>query len=76
LDAIGARVRCKLPDRENVLIRYRSSSGSYMSVHDPRIHLGLGTVDRIPELEIRWPDGSLQTLRDVAVDRVLTVTQK
>jgi hypothetical protein len=76
LDAIGARVRCKLPDGDNVLIRYRSSSGSYMSVHDPRIHLGLGRVDRIPELEIRWPDESLQTLRDVAADRVLTVTQE
>ncbi len=47
-----------------------------MSVHDPRIHFGLGAVEQVPEIEIRWPDGSLQTLRDVAVDQVITVKQQ
>jgi hypothetical protein len=76
LDAMGARVRCKLPGSEQMLIRHRVSSGSYMSVHDPRIHFGLGNLDKVPELEIRWPDGSTQTLKDVAADQILKVKQE
>ncbi len=74
-DAIGARVRCSLPDSPGQLMRYRSSSGSYMSGHDPRLHFGLGSLAVVPEIEIRWPDGSLQTLRNIAADQVLTVKQ-
>jgi hypothetical protein len=77
-DAIGAIVTCRVvqPTGEaKVLLRQRSSSGSYMSVHDQRLHFGLGRADAVAELTVRWPDGSVQTLPQVQADQVLRVEQ-
>ncbi len=77
-DAMGAVVRCHLKDKDGktkTLLRQRSSSGSYMCVHDQRLHFGLGTATIVSELVIRWPDGEEQTLRDVKVDQLLQVRQ-
>ena len=49
--------------------------GSYQSAHDPRIHFGLGTADRVDLLELRWPSGAVDRLTGVAVDRVVTVKE-
>ena len=54
--------------------RERQSGGSYLSAHDPRLHFGLGDATQI-ELEIRWPDGQIQYLKDVASDQILRVVQ-
>jgi len=78
-DAIGAVVRCKFTGREgreHVLTRQRQSSGSYMCVHDPRLHFGLGNAEGPLELEVRWPDGSRQTIRDVPVDQLVKIEQQ
>ncbi len=77
-DAIGAVVRCRLPGddgQSKTLLRQRSSSGSYMCVHDQRLHFGLGKAAVVPELIIRWPDGEEQTLRNVRADQLLRVKQ-
>ncbi|SVD96883.1 uncharacterized protein METZ01_LOCUS449737, partial [marine metagenome] len=34
---------------------------------------GLGTVDRIDDLKVIWPDGTEQTVLDVPVDQVLEI---
>ena len=47
-----------------------SPSSSYLSTEDPRIHLGLGPVERLDSVMIRWPSGTEQTLRDVATDQI------
>ncbi len=78
-DAIGAVVTCDivLPSgATKSLLAQRSSSGSYMSVHDQRLHFGLGEADSVAKLTVRWPDGSLQTLTDVKADQVLRVEQE
>jgi hypothetical protein len=77
-DPAGARVRCTMngdDGRHNTLIRELRTSGSYLCTHDDRIHFGLGPAAVVPKIEIRWPDGSLQTLRNVAADQLLTVEQ-
>ena len=43
----------------------------YLSSGPFYLHFGLGDVDRIDRLTVRWPDGSLQELTDVAVDQRL-----
>ena len=35
-----------------------------------RLHFGLGAVARV-DMEVRWPDGTVQTLADVAADQIL-----
>lgn len=52
-----------------------SPASSYLSSSDPRIHWGLGAVETLDTLDIRWPDGHRETLRNVAADRILTVTE-
>jgi hypothetical protein len=73
---IGARVKCtpagtKAPSQ----IRELRSNGSYASTHDSRLHFGLGNEDQATAIEIRWPDGSKQIVKNVAADRVVTIQQ-
>jgi hypothetical protein len=39
----------------------------------PRVHLGLGTIDRIDELRVRWADGSRSVAHDLPTRRTLTL---
>jgi len=51
------------------------SQASYYSVDDPRLHFGLGAADRAETIEVRWPSGQVDVLRDVAGRRVVTVRE-
>jgi hypothetical protein len=76
--AIGAVVRCTLPKingSSRVLVHETRSSGSYMCSHDPRLHFGLGAATKVAKIEIRWPDGTLQTLSDVPAEQILEIRQ-
>jgi enediyne biosynthesis protein E4 len=44
---------------------------SYLCSGDPRAHFGLGTVDRIDEVRVDWPDGRSERFPGGEVDRVL-----
>jgi enediyne biosynthesis protein E4 len=67
-DGLGARVRT---GRQVV---YSTTSGSYLSANDRRVHFGLGS-DTQATIEINWPSGRRQTLGGVTVDRILTVKE-
>lgn len=49
------------------------ADGSFQSGRSTDLHVGLGDVDRVSRIEIAWPDGRTQVLRDVPADRVVTV---
>jgi hypothetical protein len=68
---IGARVTVRAGGR--TMIRDLSSSGSFLSSHDPRLHFGLGPVNRADLVEVRWPDGSRTSLEGVPANRFLHV---
>ena len=51
-----------------------TSVGYASSSHGP-VHFGLGAEDKAEQVEIRWPSGIVQTLRNVAGDRVLKVKE-
>jgi hypothetical protein len=48
---------------------------SYLSQNDLRLHFGLGTAKKIESVEIRWPNGKLETLENVAADAIYTVVE-
>lgn len=52
-----------------------STSRGYLSSSDPRAHFGLGTSAVAQTIEIRWPSGIVQTLKNVAGDRILPVDE-
>jgi hypothetical protein len=72
--AIGARVTLAAGGRKQ--IREVLPVNGYLSQGDPRAHFGLGALDRVDSIEVRWPDGRTQTLTGLAADRVLIVTQE
>ena len=66
----GAGAIVKMNDQT----QYASTAGSYLSASDKRIHFGLGSATTA-SLEIDWPSGTRQVLKDVKVDRFLEVTE-
>ncbi len=72
-DATGAMVFVttgKLRQRQDVI-----SGASYASQNDMTLHFGLGTATAVDKLEVRWPDGSVETVNVPGVNRKLVVTE-
>ena len=72
-DGIGARIRVKAGDR--VLVDEVRSGSSYISNSDMRVHFGLGKVEKIEWVEIRWPSGLTERFGNVAADKIQTLTE-
>ena len=51
------------------------AGGSYISQNDPRLHFGLGAEAKMNEVEIRWPSGKVELLRDVPADFIYTIVE-
>jgi hypothetical protein len=71
--AIGARVRLVAGGAS--LVEEVRSGGSYISQNDLRVHFGLGPAPRAQRIEVRWPNGLEEEWRDVAADRIMTLTE-
>ncbi|MEX2531891.1 MAG: VCBS repeat-containing protein [Gemmatimonadota bacterium] len=71
---VGARVR--LWAGGHAQTRELQLSRGYQSSVEPVLHFGLGAASRADSLAVRWPDGSMQTLRDVEADRYITIDQE
>ena len=69
--AIGTVVTAEAGGRK--LFRDLSSSDSFLSAPDPRIHFGLGDSKQVDRLEVRWPDGTRQVLTHVDAGQFLTI---
>ena len=72
---IGARVvvRTSGPEAPGEQSRYLSSGGSYLTSSELSAHFGLGGANRVAELRVEWPDGSLTVLRDLPADQTITI---
>jgi hypothetical protein len=66
----GAGVRVRIANQW----RYATTSGSYLSASDIRVHIGLGTQTDA-DIEIAWPSGRRQVLRNVRADRIVNVEE-
>lgn len=56
-------------------IRWFNPHNGYMSANEPFVHFGLGDQEVIPEIEVRWPSGSVQSMKDVKANQVITITE-
>src|SRR6266436_2745206 len=64
--AIGARVTIRAAGvKQFSEVR---GGASYLSQNDLRLHFGLGTAKKMESVEIRWPNGAVETLQNVAAD--------
>ena len=72
-DGIGAAV--KLSSDSGSQDATVTTTSSYLSAADKRVHFGLGADTSATTIQIRWPSGNVQILRHVAADQILTVTE-
>jgi hypothetical protein len=72
-DAIGAEV--KLVTAKGSQFATVSTAGSYLSSSDKRLHFGLGAESVAQTIEIRWPSGILQTLKNIRCDQILQMDE-
>ena len=76
---IGARLMCVThpageakPHQQIDEVR---SGGGYFSQNDLRVHFGLGKAEKVDVLEVRWPSGMVDTLKDIMVNQVIFVKE-
>ena len=72
-DAIGAEV--KLTTASGSQFATATTASSYLSASDKRVHFGLGTEAIAQTIEIRWPSGTLQSLKNIKADQILQVDE-
>ncbi len=72
---IGAQLKLTADDGAVQYDMCTTSTG-YAASSDPRVHFGLGAARRVRELEIRWPSGIRQVLKDLEADRQHTIEER
>ncbi len=72
-DGVGARIQVRAGGVEQTR-EVRANCG-YLSSSDRRVFFGLGVQRRADWVEIRWPRGGVQRLKDVPADQFLKVRE-
>lgn len=73
-DGIGAKVEVQLANGRK-LYNHCVTSVGYASSSEPLVRFGLGAEAMAKLIEIRWPSGQIQQLRDVKADQILKVRE-
>jgi hypothetical protein len=71
--AVGARVTVTSATRAQ--IEEVKAGSSYLSTSDPRLHFGLASDSMMDKVEIRWPNGNIETLKNVPADAIYTIVE-
>jgi enediyne biosynthesis protein E4 len=71
---IGAQIHITTEDGNSQWNQVTTAVG-YASSSDSRVHFGLGNNRSILEMQIRWPSGIRQQLRNVEADRIITIEE-
>ena len=74
-DGIGARLFATTPDGKTQL-RERNGGIHWAQQDQKRIHFGLAQNEKVSELAIYWPSGTVQKIKDVKVNQVLHVIEE
>ncbi len=72
--AIGAQLKLTTDDGATQYDIVSTSAG-YGASRDPRAHFGLGPFKTVKELEIRWPSGERQVLKDLPANRIQRIEE-
>ena len=72
---IGAIVRV-VDDHDVTQSGICSTTSSYQSASDGRVHFGLAGAKTLRRVEVRWPGGAVQVLTDIAANQVLEIIER
>lgn len=69
--AVGTQIRLKAGDR--IFYQEQMPNRGFQSSVDPKLTFGLGSVDQLDEVQVRWPDGKVTILKEILADQLLTL---
>ena len=72
-DGLGTKV--KVATALGTQYNQATTAMGYNSSSDKRVHFGLGSATVVESIELRWPSGIKQVLKNVKADQILTVTE-
>jgi hypothetical protein len=72
-DAIGARVEVKAGTLDQ-MAEVRSGC-CYLSQSDMRLHFGLGNIQEVEAIKVRWPSGQTETFAVKAINRIIELRE-
>lgn len=76
---IGARLKCVThppgDTKAHEQIDEVRSGGGYISQNDLRVHFGIGKAGKVDVLEIHWPSGQVDTLKDIQPNQLIYVKE-
>ena len=72
--AIGATVIVSAAGKRQA--RAVLSQSSYYSHDDLRLHFGVGSATRVDEIEVRWPNGQVQRVKDLDTRKLVTIDER
>ncbi len=71
----GLGVRVRVVTSSGRQLKEVNNVASYLSSNDIRLYFGLGPEKTVRSIEISWPSGQSQTLRDVKANQILLVEE-
>jgi len=69
--AIGTQVRLLVGDQ--IFFQENMPNRGFQSSVDSRLNFGLGNIEKIDQVQVRWPNGQISIIKDVLPDQVLTL---
>ena len=73
--AIGARITVTTTSPARTIIREVSARTGYGSQNSLIQHFGLGSATSISQLQIKWPNGGVQTLATPTINQLITIPE-
>ncbi|TFG41088.1 MAG: CRTAC1 family protein, partial [Bacteroidia bacterium] len=71
--AIAAKVVATTGGKRQVFVNQWATS--YLCNNDPRVHIGLGSANKVDKLEIFWNGGKKEVFKNVVADRYITIME-
>jgi len=72
-DGIGAKIKVSAGGKTQ--FNHMTTASGYASSSAGPVHFGLANAKVVDEVEIRWPSGTVQTLKSIPADQVLQVKE-
>jgi hypothetical protein len=72
-DGLGTKV--KITTASGVQYNEATTAVGYNSSSDKRVHFGLGSETVVDRIELAWPTGVKQVLKNVTADQILTIVE-
>jgi enediyne biosynthesis protein E4 len=72
-DGLGTKIKLTTP--LGTQYNHATTAVGYNSSSDKRVHFGLGSAAVVDNIELTWPSGIKQVLKNVKADQILTVTE-